>query len=519
MATQLSELYVQISAKGMAEAQAEIRKLRNELAASKKPAEDMENSLGRINREGVTAAGALRGLGAVMGSLGLGGLAPIIALVGQLIAAQRAAKAAAAALVLVAVAAKIPVLPPPAATPPIVRQVPNVRAALGSGQLALSQSTAMALYDPAFAASQLRKAPPPILPPAKPPVLSPAAGGLGMSAAAMGVIAAAVVVVGVAVSHVMGMFDAMKGKVMSLARAGFEGTVQLYQYEYAMKLIGREVAGALVPALNLLTSILMSVQRAIASVGPVGQKVFAAMLVGALALGAGITVLTGAVTVLVAALVVLWAVGWPIGVVVLAIAVAALELVAAFALVAGAIYLAWTNSKEFRNAVLGLKQQFLELLVTLEPVGVLLLKVGAVLLQAFVVEPLIRFISALTLALAILERMAKVSGLLKLFPNAAAGGGSKSSVTLNQTGEESGAQTFQRIQQEILKMGATDKTPEEKQTNALENIEKWLIDRFGKAPPGNAPDAPPAESIVGGAADWGAFGIGGMIASRLIGGR
>jgi hypothetical protein len=322
------------------------------------------------------------------------------------------------------------------------------------------------------------------------PVLKPAGGdgaGIGgLSTKAMGAIGAAIAVVGWAVQHTMGMVSGLKDTLVGLARAGFEGTVEMYRYDFSMKMLGREVAGALVPVLNLLTSIIKSVTSTIQSFGSVGQKALAAFVVGLALLTTSITVLTGVVAVLVV-------VGSPVAVVFFAIA-------AAMTAVGGAVYLAWNYSAGFRAAVLNLKSALGDLFTALEPVAGALLKIGVVLLQVFVVQPLINFLNVLAVIVRVLERavtLATKLSVLRGFGGGASDDGKKTNVTLNQTGTESGEAMFQRIQQEILKLGVGDNDPNERTATATEGILAHLQNKTDD----NTPSIPSARSMVEGVWD------------------
>jgi len=354
------------------------------------------------------------------------------------------------------------------------------------------------------------------------PVLKPAGGG-GMSAGAMAGFGAAIAGVAVAANAMAGIVGSAKDRIIGLARAGFEGTVEMNRYQFAMQLLGREVAGAFVPALNLMTSAVKSVTHSLASMGGTGQKVLAAVVIGFVLITSAVTAvlglvigLTAAVLGLTAAVVALEIVTWPVSIVILVVAAAlaavvvvVVAVVAAFVAVAGAIYLAYTESKEFRTAVLNLKGQLVALLTALEPVGAALLKVGGFLAQVFVIGPLTNFLDALSLIVALLERAVKMSMLLKILPKDSLGGGKRTDVTLNQTGEESAAGSFQRIQQSILKYESPEESEEHKQTDALERIENWLSTRFGGQSASLNPPSP--GSIVGGSSVAGDGSLGGAM--------
>ena len=441
MATQLSDLYVTITAQGLAETMAELRKVKEELAAAKKPAAEMEGALGRLGQMAMAQMGPLGMLTA-----GVSALWKMFREVPQV---------------------KVPVLQP--AKPPVLPRADGI------------------------------------------PVLNPAGGGGGggggvpaiggMSAGAMAGIGAAIAITAVAAHHLIGAIGSAKDQIIGLARAGFEGTVEMNRYQFAMQQVGRGVAGAFVPVLNVLTSVLQQVSHALNSMGGTGQKVLAATVVGIVLLTSSVT----ALTIAVAALVVI---GSPVAVVFFAIA-------GAMAAVGGAIYLAWTHSKAFRDAVLTLKAHLGALLTALEPVGAALLKVGGFLAMAFVIEPLIAFLNALTVIVMLLEKAVKYSMLLKILPKDSLNSPRKD-VTLNQTGEESAAGSFQRIQQSILKYETPEESEDKKQSDTLNRIEAWLDRNLGGSE-SKAPTPPSPGSLVQGSTPGG--GVLGDVARSFFGGR
>lgn len=348
MATELSSLYVTISAKGLGDLTKELDQLRAKLAQAKKPAEDMEAATRGLGNKLTQAKQPADGVGSAMRGLGL----------------------------------SVPLTP------------------LAAGAAVL---------------------------------------GIVMQAAHTAINAV----------------DGLKSSMIGLARQGFEGTVELNRYNFAMKLISREVAGALVPVLNLMTDALDTVRRSLAAVGGTGQRMFAAILVGVVLLSSSISVLT----LLAAGLVIAMS----------PILVAFFATAGALAAFAGAIYLAYQNSAPLRGAITDLRTAFAQLVQSLEPIGVVLLAIGQFILKAFIIDPLVRWIDRLTVALKILERVSNIVTRIAGIGSLKLPGSEKTSVSLNQTGTESAEGTFQRIQQAILQAGTT--TNEEKQTNFLESID------------------------------------------------
>jgi len=139
---------------------------------------------------------------------------------------------------------------------------------------------------------------------------------------------------------------------------------------------------------------------------------------------------------------------------------------------------------------------FGDLLTALEPIGAVLLKLAMFIGNAFIVKPLINFITALTVIVQLLERAVRLATRLMGISGMKLPTGEKTGVTLNQTGEESAAGTFQRIQQSILQYEPDKKSEDEKQTNHLDNIVSMLRERFSKAQNIQAPSA--ADIVRGG---------------------
>ena len=146
------------------------------------------------------------------------------------------------------------------------------------------------------------------------------------------------------------------------------------------------------------------------------------------------------------------------------------------------------GNSSVQTALRSLMTAFTRLGTALQPLLNVMANVGEMLLDAFVVQPLLVFVDVLTTIVTLLtevvkrgmpflQMMAGMVGLGKLFQPSASR--PRSEVSYAQTGTEDAAGTFQRIQQAILKVGGPA-TEDEKQTNHLAEIEKNVKDMIGK---------------------------------------
>lgn len=238
---------------------------------------------------------------------------------------------------------------------------------------------------------------------------------------ALGSIAAAAGPVGVALAAI--------GAAIALVTQGFAGTSEMEQFGQAMTMIAREAAALFAPAVQLAADVLKMVVGIFQSTGVAGQQ------------------LLGRLT--------------PIG--------AAFEVLA---------------NPAVQTAFRGLVAAFGQLVQAAQPLLNLVANIGSVLLDVFVVGPLVQFTRALTFTVLLLkEIVSTVTRLVGIIPGLNAlmqsPAGQRRQVTLAQTGTEDATATFQRIQEAVLRAGGP-KTEEEKQTNYLSEIDAKVKEIVGK---------------------------------------
>jgi len=239
---------------------------------------------------------------------------------------------------------------------------------------------------------------------------------------ALGSIAAATGPIGAAVAAI--------GAAVALVMQGFSGTSEMEQFGQAMTMIAREASALFAPAVQLAADVLKMMVGIFQSTGVAGQQ-----LLGRLS---------------------------PIG--------AAFEVLA---------------NPAVQTAFRGLVAAFGQLVQAAQPLLNLVANIGSMLLDAFVIGPLVQFTKALTfVVLMFKEIVIIVTRLLGTIPGMTvlmqAPAGQRRQVTLAQTGTEDATATFQRIQEAVLRAGGP-KTEEEKQTNYLSEIDikvQKVMDKF-----------------------------------------
>lgn len=238
---------------------------------------------------------------------------------------------------------------------------------------------------------------------------------------ALGSISAAAGPVGVALAAI--------GAAIALVTQGFQGTSEMEQFGQAMTMIAREAAALFAPAVQLAADVLKMMVGIFQGTGVAGQQ------------------LLGRLT--------------PIG--------AAFEVLA---------------NPAVQTAFRGLVAAFGQLVQAAQPLLNLVANIGSVLLDVFVVGPLVQFTRALTFTVLLLKEIVStvtrlvgiIPGLNSLMQSPA---GQRRQVTLAQTGTEDATATFQRIQEAVLRAGGP-KTEEEKQTNYLSEIDAKVKEIVGK---------------------------------------
>jgi hypothetical protein len=339
-------------------------------------------------------------------------------------------------------------------------------------------------------------------------------------------------------------FAAGTAGVLGLARAGFAETVEGYRFGLQMKFLSQQVAALFVPALNKATELLEQLVNWFRQLDGEGQKNvrnMALLGLGATGLAAVLpkavgmmTGLAGGAAQLATSLGMSAAAAGPIGVAVAAVAVTLATWAALFAV-------AYARSSELRASVTRLGTVLFDAFAKVKPLVLFLLDaMGRGL--AFSIDLLAThiefaanlFVSVWNVALqqvsAEFVKMARVMGVLadklpagklkdfaegargafldaaiaarqlKLDPNAKGGpgGGRLPIPTPMNIGTESAEQSFQRFQQAVYKLG-TGKDAQEQAVDQLKEANKHLQAIAGK---GDAKQPPPPNAAGGGALAW-----------------
>lgn len=237
----------------------------------------------------------------------------------------------------------------------------------------------------------------------------------------LGSIAAAAGPVGAAVAAI--------GAAVALVTQGFAGTSEMEQFGQALTMIAREAAALFAPAVQLAADVLKMMVGIFQGTGVAGQQ-----LLGRLS-----------------------------------------PIATAFEVLA---------NPAVQTAFRGLVAAFGQLVQAAQPLLNLVANIGSVLLDVFVVGPLVQFTRALTFTVLLLKEIVStvtrlvgiIPGLNSLMQSPA---GQRRQVTLAQTGTEDATATFQRIQEAVLRAGGP-KSEEEKQTNYLSEIDAKVKEIVGK---------------------------------------
>jgi hypothetical protein len=231
--------------------------------------------------------------------------------------------------------------------------------------------------------------------------------------------------VGAMIGAAAGPIGIATAAITGIALKGLQGTAELEQFGMALTNIAREVGNLVAPALRLVTGLLNQLTATFRGTGGAGQQLLMLMS--------------------------------PIGVIFEAL-----------------------GKSSVQGAITNLFKSFGQLVTVLQPLLNVLANVNDMLLETFVVAPLVYFTKALTFAVLLMAELAKnalqvvravagFAGLSRLFDAPKRG---RFEATLNQTGTEDAAGTFQRIQQAVFKAsaGAEGADVQDKQLSELEQI-------------------------------------------------
>lgn len=303
------------------------------------------------------------------------------------------------------------------------------------------------------------------------------AGGGVMSAAGMGGLAAAAGPLAVAAAAI--------ASAISVITTGLRGTAELEQFGMAILNIAKEIGNVFAPILRLVTSILGQLTAAFRSTGAAGQQLMIFAVLGPV-FGTLFEVLSNP-----------------------------------------------TIQGALRNLVTGLAA----IVTALQPMFNLLANIANELIEVFVVAPLNDFIKGLTTIALLFAELVKRAVQFAQYVGTLAGFGrlfktperQRFEGTLNQTGTEDAAGTFQRIQQAVFKASLSEpQSVEDKQLKELEEIKEkvaivvTLVDK-ALAFVGQAINSVPADAgtriaqgFNGGGLHGAGVEIGGMILDRLM---
>lgn len=287
---------------------------------------------------------------------------------------------------------------------------------------------------------------------------------------------------------------ALTAGIVGMARAGLEGTVQMEMLNNSYKQLAREVAAAVLPAVTMLNSALRSLTQWVRQTGLTGQQVFYILTAAIIGATVAATVLVAVVSLL--ALAVTAATG---GInLLLAAAIGVVAAVGAglmAGLVAGGAA-ALSLFSNLRAAFAGLGASLGRLWQAVQPLLTAFGQLAGILIQVFIVEPLVLFIELLTKAVDTVTQLVNafmklplVMGVLGAI-NRAAGGtpgvGPRRQVALAQTTNYTDAgSAYQSLQEAGLRAGQKDTTPIEKNTSSLDRLTtaiETLASRLPKSP-------------------------------------
>ncbi len=211
---------------------------------------------------------------------------------------------------------------------------------------------------------------------------------------------------------------------LALINQGLQGTAELEQFGMAFTNIAREVGNVFAPVVRLVTAVLNQLTGTFRGTGAAGQQFLMLMTS------------TG-------------------------------------------IILEVFSNPAVQSSIKGLMVSFGGLVQALQPLLNLFANIGSALLDTFVVAPLLEFTKALTFIVTLMAEMTKLAmqtaqsfaslfGMSRLFSAPQRG---RFESTLNQTGTEDAAGTFQRIQQAVFKASSGEpEGVEDKQLAELQAI-------------------------------------------------
>jgi len=347
---------------------------------------------------------------------------------------------------------------------------------------------------------------------------------------------------------------ALSGAITGIAVAGLRGTTEMYMLNFQMSQFQRQIASALLPIVDAFTVGLSRAWRGLNALGRAGQiavLVITAGLIGATIVLTGAVIGFGILTAVIggaigaamafaAALYVVDAaqnlitggleniVGIAVSVGSALAAMAGFAGLSAMAGITAAIGAAWgvvlAASKELRGALWEVFGALQEIGMAVWPIVKAFGVIGFILMDVGFIKPLIAFLNVLTIILhtvaKLIERLQKALPIIGQLA-ALAGGGEMRMVTSNQTGQESFTQTFNRIQEAILKV---EDSPIEQNTSAIAGLTA-SIDRLIERIPTNGQELynslPTTQEMVEGASDFTNRAFGGIM-SRVgswIGGK
>ena len=316
---------------------------------------------------------------------------------------------------------------------------------------------------------------------------------------AVSVMNQAVSMTGAAIRTVLVPLGALSASLVALTRAGLQGTVQLYQLNRQFQLFTREIAAAMLPAVELVIAGMKRLNQFIRDAGLTGQNAFLKVGIVLLSLTAGLTAGAAVLGAVGLALSFIAAMAFPL-------AAVAFVLASAIGLVVGGFVAMVALSPNLRAALGRLWEAVRQLARSFEPVVTGLLNIGGLMLNTFVIEPVIVMVKALTTLVQVLDRVYNRLKLISPLLMVLGYVGRQSQapdvptedrrrVTLDQTGQESGEQTFQRIQQEILRIQAGEEDVPRRQLIELEAI-RAAVEAVANMR-GGAPAANPAPFALG----------------------
>jgi hypothetical protein len=301
---------------------------------------------------------------------------------------------------------------------------------------------------------------------------------------------------------------AMKAGLLGLAYAGMQGTVEMDMFHRSFQQLTRYIAASFAPILDIVRVGIDKLNAAIRMFGGTGQKVLMVLVAGLIGLGAVVVAATVGFTAMAMAIgVVSAAVGVLNGLMTLFVFLEGLATAGIAPLIGAAVMLAGVQFagsiagitafvggiaaagaglvvffRDLRQALGALIDAGAQLAQALWPIVKAGLMIAGVLAQAFIVEPLVKFLNILTAIVITVTKLADklimtvpLLRSLKMAPDA------RTEVMLSQTGTESMQGTFARVQEAALravKDGEKTMSPLEANTAKIEalvnKIDEWI---------------------------------------------